>query len=132
MIEAMVAATIEPLTSYFTSGRPVPVFDRAASSQAYNVTCRDGKRIGLHTSILDKFFFALCRAVDRPDWIDVYPTRKHRIKGYEQLALQLDAIFRTRDRADWIAGLDAADVPFGPENELQDLELFLLAFVGPV
>ena len=122
MMEAMIGLAIEPITSYFALGTPIPVNERAATSQAYNLTCRDGKRIGLHASMLDKFFFGLCRAIERPDWIDAYPTRKHRIAGYEEIAQRLSDIFRTRDRADWIARLEDAVVPFGPENELQDLE----------
>ena len=122
MMEAMIGMAIEPITSYFALRKPIPVSERAATSQAYNLTCGDGKRIGLHASMLDKFFFGLCRAIERPDWIEAFPTRQHRIEGYEQLAMQLSEIFLTRDRAEWIARLEKEIVPFGPENELQDLE----------
>ena len=101
---------------------PIPVYERAATSQAYALTCRDGKRIGLHASMLNKFFQGLCRAVERPDWIEKYPARKDRILAYETLAADLSEIFRTRDRAEWVARLEEAVVPFGVENELQDLE----------
>lgn len=122
MMEAMIGLAIEPITSHFALRKPIPVYERAATSQAYNLTCRDGKRIGLHASMLDKFFFGLCRAIERPDWIEIYPTRKHRIDGYELMAEQLSEIFRSRDRHEWIARLEKEVVPFGPENELQDLE----------
>ena len=42
--------------------------------------------------------------------------------AYETLAADLSEIFRTRDRAEWEARLEEAVVPFGVENELQDLE----------
>jgi len=122
MLEAMVGLAIEPITSFFSLREPIPVFERAATSQAYNLTCKDGKRIGLHASMLDKFWQGLCRAIEREDWIGKYPTRADRIKGYENLAAELSKIFRTRDRDVWIARLEQAVVPFGPENELQDLE----------
>ena len=122
LLESMVGLAIEPITSYFTLRQPIPVFERAATSQAYNLTCRDGKRIGLHASMLNKFFHGLCRAIERDDWIEKYPTRQHRIEDYENLAAELSVIFRTRDRADWIGRLEQAVVPFGVENELQDLE----------
>ena len=38
------------------------------------------------------------------------------------MAADLSEIFRTRDRAEWVARLEEAVVPFGVENELQDLE----------
>jgi crotonobetainyl-CoA:carnitine CoA-transferase CaiB-like acyl-CoA transferase len=122
MLEAMIGLAIEPITSYFNLRQPIPVFERAATSQAYNLTCKDGKRIGLHASMLDKFWQGLCRAIEREDWIAIYPTRADRIADYEHLASELSAIFGTRDRDEWIARLERAVVPFGPENELQDLE----------
>ena len=99
LLESMIGLAIEPITSYFTLRQPIPVFERAATSQAYNLTCRDGKRIGLHASMLDKFFHGLCRAIEREDWIEKYPTRQHRIENYEALAAELSTIFRTRDRS---------------------------------
>jgi crotonobetainyl-CoA:carnitine CoA-transferase CaiB-like acyl-CoA transferase len=72
--------------------------------------------------MLDKFWQGLCRAIAREDWIVRYPTRADRIRDYESLARELSEIFRTRDRAEWIERLERAVVPFGPENELQDLE----------
>ncbi len=122
LLESMIGLAIEPITSYFTLRQPIPVLERAATSQAYNLTCRDCKRIGLHASMLDKFFHGLCRAIERQDWIEKYPTRQHRIDNYETLAAELSAIFQTRDRSEWVARLENAVVPFGVENELQDLE----------
>jgi crotonobetainyl-CoA:carnitine CoA-transferase CaiB-like acyl-CoA transferase len=122
MLEAMIGLAIEPITSFFTLRQPIPVFERAATSQAYNLTCKDGKRIGLHASMLDKFWQGLCRAIEREDWTAKYPRRADRIADYENLAVELSAIFRTLDRSEWIARLERAVVPFGAENELQDLE----------
>lgn len=122
MMEAMIGLAIEPITSYFTYRKPIPVNERAATSQAYNLTCGDGKRIGLHASMLDKFFFGLCRAIERPVWIETYPTRQHRIEAYEQIAADLAQIFLTQPRIEWVMRLEREVVPFGVENELQDLE----------
>ncbi len=122
MIEAMIGLSIDPITTFFVSGRPTPVLERAANSQAYNLTCRDGRRIGLHVSMLDKFFQGLARAVERPEWIERYPRTRDRVRGYEVLADELAAIFATRDRDHWVARLEQEVVPFGIENEVQDLE----------
>jgi crotonobetainyl-CoA:carnitine CoA-transferase CaiB-like acyl-CoA transferase len=122
MLEASIAFCIEPIVQFFSTGQPVPLYQRGASSQAYNLTCADGKRIGLHMSSPDKFWHALCRAVEREDWISRYPRHTDRIRHYDDLAIELATIFRNRDRAAWIALLEQEGVPFAPEHELQDVE----------
>ncbi|MDY0012499.1 MAG: CoA transferase [Rhodocyclaceae bacterium] len=122
MLESMIALGTEPLASFFDTGASVPVFHRAAMSQAFNLTCKDGKRIGLHLSSPDKFWRALCRVVGRDDWIAKYPNRLDRARNYETLGTELNEIFRTRDRDAWMAALSREDVPFAPEHDLQDLE----------
>ena len=122
MLEAAIGLGIEPIVNYFATGEPVPVHQRAAMSQAYNLTCNDGKRIGLHMSSPDKFWQGLCRVIGREDWVTLYATRMDRVKNYEALAFALNEIFRTRDRDEWIPLLEREDVPFAPEHEVQDLE----------
>lgn len=122
MLEATIALGMEPITTYFDTGKPIPVFHRAAMSQAFNLTCKDGKRIGLHLSSPEKFWRGLCHAVGREEWIERYPTRLDRAAHYDKLALLLSEIFRTRARDEWIPVLERADVPFAPEHEVQDLE----------
>jgi len=122
MLEATIALGIEPIINYFATGEPVPVYQRAAMSQAYNLSCKDGKRIGLHMSSPDKFWQGLCRVIGREDWITRYATRLDRVNHYEALAVELNEIFQTRNREDWIPLLEREDVPFAPEHELQDLE----------
>ena len=122
MLEAAIGLGIEPIVNYFATGEPVPVHQRAAMSQAYNLTCKDGKRIGLHMSSPDKFWQGLCRVIGREDWVTLYATRMDRVKNYEALAFALNEIFRTRDRDEWIPLLEREDVPFAPEHEVQDLE----------
>lgn len=122
MLEATMALALEPIGYYLTTGRPQPLYLRGASSQAYNLTCSDGRRIGLHMSSPDKFFAALCRTVGREDWIARYHTRADRIGAYDELAKELAATFRQKTRAEWMALLEANDVPFAPELELDELE----------
>jgi crotonobetainyl-CoA:carnitine CoA-transferase CaiB-like acyl-CoA transferase len=122
MLEANIHLCVEPLAQYLATREPVPIHQRAAMSQAYNLACADGKRIGLHMSSPDKFWAGLCQAVDKPEWIAKYPTRLDRVKHYDALAEELKAIFKTRKRIEWMQRLEEADVPFAPELELQDLE----------
>ncbi len=122
LLEAMIGLGIEPIMSYFATGEVPGLFERPAMSQAYNVTCKDGKRIGLHVSSVDKFWEAMCRAVGRDDWLAKYPHRMDRVRDYEKLAQELDAVFATRNREEWVPVLEAAGFPYAPEHEIQDLE----------
>lgn len=122
MIEATIALGSEPLTQFLATGEPVPVMQRAAMSQSYNVVCQDGRRIGLHLSSPDKFWAGLCRAIGREAWIEQYPRRMDRVAAYEKLAFDLNEVFKTRKRGEWMGLLEANDVPFAPELELQELE----------
>jgi crotonobetainyl-CoA:carnitine CoA-transferase CaiB-like acyl-CoA transferase len=121
MIEATIALGAEPVGQYLATGKVQPVFQRAAMSQSYNVSCADGKRIGLHLSSPDKFWQALCRVLGRGDWIEAYPTRMDRVRAYEVLAEMLSGAFGTRPRGEWLPLLEAEDVPFSPENTLDEL-----------
>lgn len=122
MLEATLALGAEPLGQFLATGAAAPVYQRAAMSQAYTLTCKDGKRIGLHLSSPDKFWAGLCKVIEREAWIGKYPKRLDRVNNYDQLAVELDAIFRTRPRAEWTARLEAEDVPFAPELALEELE----------
>lgn len=121
MLEATMALGIEPLGQYLATGAVPPVLQRAAMSQAYSVTCADGRRIGLHLSSPDKFWTALCEAIDHPELIALFPKRMDRVRNYEKLAETLQAIFGERPRDAWIERLAASDVPFAPELALDEL-----------
>ena len=122
MLEAAIGWCIDPIVQMFSTGHPPTLYYRAAGSQAYNLACSDGKRIGLHISTPDKFWHALCRAVERENWIDEYPRHRDRVGRYDELAKELALIFCTRSRSDWMERLEKEGVPFAPENEAQDVE----------
>ena len=122
MLEATIALNLEPLAYHLQMGEPAPLYARGANSQAYNLVCKDGKRIGLHMSSPDKFFAGLCRAIERPDLAERYGTRVKRIAGYDEIARELSGVFRTRTRSEWMQRLEANDVPFAPELGVDELE----------
>jgi crotonobetainyl-CoA:carnitine CoA-transferase CaiB-like acyl-CoA transferase len=121
MLEATIAIATEPLGQMFAAGEPLSFFSRASASQSYIVTCRDGRRIGLHMSSPDKFWQGLARAIDREDLLEKYPGRLARIQHYDELALELATTFATRDREAWLPLLEREDVPFAPERRHEDL-----------
>ncbi|MES2534942.1 MAG: CaiB/BaiF CoA-transferase family protein [Pseudomonadota bacterium] len=122
MLESAISFAIEPLTHYLFSGEDQPFHYRGASSQAYILRCRDGKRIGLHMSSPDKFWLALANSIGRPDLAETYPTSKSRLEHYDDIAQILATVFATRDRDEWLPVLEANDVPFAPERTLNELE----------
>jgi crotonobetainyl-CoA:carnitine CoA-transferase CaiB-like acyl-CoA transferase len=121
MLESMIAALVEPLTRYFHTGEVPGVFERAAISQAHNVTCKDGKRLGLHVSPLDKFWQAMCSAIERPDLVEKYPRRQERVAAYQEIAALLKDAFARKTRAEWMPILEQAGFPFAPLYDLDEL-----------
>jgi crotonobetainyl-CoA:carnitine CoA-transferase CaiB-like acyl-CoA transferase len=122
MLECTIALGLEPLGQFLATGAEVPVFQRAAMSQAYTVVCQDGKRIGLHLSSPDKFWVNLCTGIGKPEWAGVYPRRLDRVVAYEHIAGELNRVFLTRPRAEWLDVLGRCDVPHAPELSMSDLQ----------
>jgi crotonobetainyl-CoA:carnitine CoA-transferase CaiB-like acyl-CoA transferase len=121
MLEATIAFATEPLAKVLATGQSVSMYGRAAASQSFIVTCRDGQRIGLHMSSPEKFWEGLVRALGRPELAQQFPDRRARVERYQELAVALADAFATRDRAEWTPLLEANDVPFAPERRLEEL-----------
>ena len=122
MLEATLALAVEPLAHYFVTGDEQPFYLRGAMSQAYILTCKDGKRIALQMSSPDKFWKGLAAVIESPDLLQRYPDRKHRVDSYEAIGRELAAIFATRPREEWLERLAQHDVPFAPERRLNELD----------
>ena len=122
MLEATLALAIEPLAHYFATGEEQPFYLRGAMSQAYILTCKDGKRIALQMSSPDKFWQGLAAVIEQPDLLQRYPDRKRRVESYEAIGRELAAIFVTRPREEWLERLARHDVPFAPERRLSELD----------
>ena len=69
----------------------------------------------------------LCAALGMPELVDdpLYATNDVRVRNREVLRPKLAASFVSRSSADWLAALDAAQVPCGPVNDV------LAAFAQP-
>jgi crotonobetainyl-CoA:carnitine CoA-transferase CaiB-like acyl-CoA transferase len=122
MLEATLALAVEPLAHYFVTGDEQPFYLRGAMSQAYILTCKDGKRIALQMSSPDKFWKGLAAVIESPDLLQRYPDRKRRVDSYEAIGRELAAIFATRPREQWLERLAQHDVPFAPERRLNELD----------
>lgn len=122
MIEATLALAIEPLAHYFATGKDQDFYFRSAMSQAYILTCKDGHRIALQMSSLEKFWRGLAAVIEQPNLLQRYPDRKSLVANYDRIAQELAAVFVRRPRAEWLALLELHDVPFVAERRLSELQ----------
>jgi formyl-CoA transferase len=68
-------------------------------------------------------FSRLCELIDRtdlsknPDYVD----NEQRVKNRQNLVAELEAAFLTRTTVQWLKDLEAAGVPFGPINDIEQM-----------
>jgi crotonobetainyl-CoA:carnitine CoA-transferase CaiB-like acyl-CoA transferase len=108
-------------SEHLVSGEEVGAFGSAhptfAPYQAF--TCADGA--GIYVAIItEKYWQHLCRALGRPELADDarFATNPDRVAHRAELTALFEGLFRSRPRAEWMAVLEAADVPFGPVNSV--------------
>jgi crotonobetainyl-CoA:carnitine CoA-transferase CaiB-like acyl-CoA transferase len=84
----------------------------------YNVyETADGRYVTLG-ALEPRFWAELCRRIERPDLVErQFPLDEEDRRAVEA---ELAAIFRTRTRDEWVAGLGDADVCLGPVNSLAE------------
>jgi crotonobetainyl-CoA:carnitine CoA-transferase CaiB-like acyl-CoA transferase len=122
MLEAMMHFAVEPFTGYFALGEIPTALDRPRLAQAYILTCKDGRHLGVHMSSLDKFWDALveglgAQALATDPRFDV---RQKRIDNYEDLLVELNKVTGTRTRPEWLTRLADFDLPYAPLNNIEE------------
>jgi crotonobetainyl-CoA:carnitine CoA-transferase CaiB-like acyl-CoA transferase len=138
MLEAMAHFAVEPYAAYFALGQVPRSSDRPRLAQAYILRTSDARLIAIHLSSLEKFWVSLNDAIEAPDVRNDprFATRQGRIDHYEFLGAALDAAFRRRTLADWVARLNQHDVPFAPINSVDavvdDPQVRHLGLIVPV
>ena len=83
--------------------------------------CADGEYV-MVGSFTQNFWVATCHAIGKPEWIEDsrYLNNAERLKHREVLLADMAAIFSTKNRDEWLAILEKADVPTSPVLELHD------------
>jgi crotonobetainyl-CoA:carnitine CoA-transferase CaiB-like acyl-CoA transferase len=71
----------------------------------------------------DGQFAKFCTVAGHPEWAadPRFATNKGRVLNRTTLVPMLEAVLRTRPKADWLAALEQAKVPCGPINNLADV-----------
>ncbi|MGH3504040.1 MAG: CaiB/BaiF CoA transferase family protein [Nocardioidaceae bacterium] len=123
LLQATTTFLAENATRYFEDGAVPTRETRARIAQAYAFVAGDGLPFVVHLSSPVKFWKGLTEAVGRPDLRDDsrFVDRQARIAHYVELEAILADCFRGAPRADWLRRLEAADVPAGPINRLDEV-----------
>ena len=123
MIEAAISFIPDPFANYTLLGIDNNPLTRVASSHSFAVPCADGKLLAIHLSSQTKFWEGLLRAIGRMDlnYDPRFANREARIAHFTALTQTLATAFVTRDRAAWMALLEAQDVPFAPIHSIPEV-----------
>ena len=123
MIESMIAFLRQPFASFFQSGSTPSPLERPAFSGCFALVCADGKMIAIHVSTPQKFWDGLVSVIPGSTLGSDprFATRAARIENFVALTRELAVPFARKTRAEWMALLDAADVPFAPINDFAEV-----------
>lgn len=123
MLEASIAFIPDPFANHTMLGIDNQPLTRVASSHSFAFRCADGKLLAIHLSSQTKFWDGLLRVVERPDLNEDprFATREARITHFTELTQTLAAVFVGGSRAEWMALLEAQDVPFAPVHSIPEV-----------
>jgi CoA:oxalate CoA-transferase len=118
LLDSQIALLIYRAVYYFLAGE---VAEPAGSGHVSAVPIGAFRTQDIHIVIdanSDKFWRALCVALERPEMADDprFVDRAGRLKHVEELIAILQTIFLTRPGEEWLRRLDEAGVPSGPIN----------------
>jgi formyl-CoA transferase len=123
LLDTIVAFNANQICSYFASGNvPFRYGNAHAQVVPYEVFATSDGHIILAVGN-DSQFADFCQAAARPELAaDArFKTNSQRIVHRAELIPVVAEIMRTRSKRDWIATLEAAGVPCGPINNMQEV-----------
>jgi formyl-CoA transferase len=123
LLRASISFVSENAARYFETGHVPRRKHRTTTAGVFAFEDRDGLPFVLHMSSPDKFWNALFEVVGKPEWAkdSRFNSRKGRIENYDALVAQLEPIFRSGRRDDWLHRLLENDVPAAPINTLDEV-----------
>ncbi|RJF92527.1 CaiB/BaiF CoA transferase family protein [Noviherbaspirillum saxi] len=123
LLDVAVALNANQGANYLVSGaNPERSGNAHPNCAPYEVfRCADGHMILAVGN--DSQFQRFCEVAGVPAWSDDprFATNSNRISNLPELRKMLTEVFVTRTRDDWAAALDAAGVPWGPINTLEQV-----------
>jgi len=116
MLSACLAFLTVPIAEYLLGGEVGGPLSRPHKSQSYAFVAGDGLPFAVHLSSPPKFWRGLTEVAGRPELQEDprFKTKLARTQHYDDLHGELAGVFGTRPRAEWLALLEAHDVPVAP------------------
>ena len=123
MLEAAISFIPDPFANHTQMGIKNDPLTRVASSHSFAFRCADGKLLAIQLSSQPKFWEGMLTAIGRIGLAndERFQTRDVRIKNYAVLTQVLAETFVAKPRAQWMALLEANDVPFAPVHNIPDV-----------
>ena len=124
LLESTVAFLSENAANFFEGkGKSPSRATRTHQAQVFTFVAADAKPLVVHLSSPPKFWQGLLNATEMPQLgtDERFAKRPARVTNYDALDAALKAVFRTRDRAEWLERLRANDVPCGPLNDFEEV-----------
>jgi crotonobetainyl-CoA:carnitine CoA-transferase CaiB-like acyl-CoA transferase len=122
MLQATLGFLVEPIAHLAATGDNPGPYTRPHQSQSYGFRTADGTSLVIHLSTPDKFWRGLLRALECEHLADDprFASYASRVTAYSEIEAALAPLFATRSRDEWLARLQAHDVPCAPVNSLAD------------
>jgi len=123
LLRASVSFVSENAARYFETGHVPRRKHRTTTAGVFAFEDEDGLPFVLHMSSPDKFWIGLFDVVGKPEWAHDrrFNNRKGRTENYDILVEQLEPIFRSDRRDEWLRRLIEKDVPAAPINTLDEV-----------
>lgn len=123
MLESSISFIQDLFLNYTQKGEVSRPRTRIMRSQCFIVGCADGKLLALHMSTTEKFWREVAEAIGMAELVDDPRFANHgeRVKNYPELEEILNARFRERPRAQWVAAFAQADVPYAEVNTVDEV-----------
>ena len=123
MLGSLVGISALQTSEYFGTGQPAT---RLGSAHPRNAPYQAFQASDEHFVIAagnDKLWHAVCAIVGMPELAErpAYATQQDRAANQVELAAELEAVFRTRPAAHWLAEFEAHGVPASPINTFEDV-----------
>jgi crotonobetainyl-CoA:carnitine CoA-transferase CaiB-like acyl-CoA transferase len=116
LLQATLSFIGETAAGYLRTGNVPNRMARVKNAHAFAFVCKDGLPLAIHCSVPEKFWLALLKTTDRMDIgaDERFKSREARRQNYEALEQALAPTFQSKSRKEWLACLEANDVPAVP------------------
>lgn len=120
IVEAVSVLTVDSITQLFERGEDPVRNSRHPQAQNFALRTSDDKALAIHLSSSQKFWKALCDAMDRPDLAEDprFAEYRPREANYFALVPLVEEHFKTQEYAYWENKLTEHDVPFAPIHSI--------------